>query len=160
MRIRSIGARLTVWYTSLLTLTFFILGSIAYGLLAHSLLRDMDSALNGVAEVMAQRARTEGTPFFPSDVDALFRRFFGFSPLDRHIDLFDPLGRRDPRRGDRRAVAGPRTAPPARGGPTLGPGPNHSGNTALVDVPGVFLGMVGAAPFGRGAAGLRHEDAN
>ena len=103
MRIRSIGARLTIWYTSLLTLTFFILGSVAYGLLAYSLLRDMDSALNGVAEVMAQRARTEGTPFFPSDVDELFRRFFGFSPLDRHIDLFDPLGRRDPRRASPRS---------------------------------------------------------
>ena len=56
MRIRSIGARLTVWYTSLLTLTFLLLGGIAYGLLAYSLSRDMDSALNGVAEVMAQKS--------------------------------------------------------------------------------------------------------
>jgi heavy metal sensor kinase len=55
----------------------------------------MDSALSGIAEVMAQRARVEGTAFFPSDVDELFRRFFGFSPLDRHVDIFDPRGRRD-----------------------------------------------------------------
>lgn len=97
MQIRSVGARLTLWYTSLLTLTFLLLGGTAYGLLAYSLSRDMDTALNGVAEVLAQRARVGGTEFFRSDVDELFRRFFGFSPLDRHFEMFDPLGRRDPR---------------------------------------------------------------
>jgi two-component system OmpR family sensor kinase len=97
MRFRSIGARLTIWYTSLLTLTFLLLGGIAFGLLAYSLSRDMDTALEGVAEVLAERARVEGSAVFPSDVDELFRRFFGFSPLDRHIEMFDPRGRRDPR---------------------------------------------------------------
>ena len=97
MAIRSIGSRLTLWYTGILTLTFLVLGGIAYGLLAYSLTRDMDYALKGVAEVMAQKARVEGKSFYPSDVDELFRRFFGFSPLDRHIDVFDPRGERDPR---------------------------------------------------------------
>lgn len=97
MRIRSIGARLTIWYTSLLTLTLLLMGGVTYGLLIYSLSRDIDSSLNGVANAMAQRARVEGTSLFPSDVDALFRRFFGFSPLDRHLDLLDPRGRRDPR---------------------------------------------------------------
>jgi heavy metal sensor kinase len=96
MGIRSIGARLTIWYTSLLTLTFLLLAGSAYGLLAYSLSRDMDSALNGVAEVLAERARVEGSAVVPSDVDELFRRFFGFSPLERHIEMFDPRGRRDP----------------------------------------------------------------
>lgn len=97
MRIRSIGARLTVWYTSLLTVTFLILGGTTYGLLAYSLSRDMDSALNGVAEAMAERTRLGNTTPVPTDIDALFRRFFGFSPLDRYIDLYDPRGRPDPR---------------------------------------------------------------
>ena len=97
MRIRSIGARLTAWYTSLLTVTLLLMGGVTYGLLIYSLSRDIDSSLNGVANAMAQRARAEGTSFFPSDVDALFRRFFGFSPLNRHYGLFDPRGRRDPR---------------------------------------------------------------
>ena len=97
MRLRSIGARLTVWYTSLLTLTLLLMGGITYGLLVYSLSRDIDSSLNGVAKVMAQRARVEGASVFPPDVDALFRRFFGFSPLDRHLDLLDPRGMRDPR---------------------------------------------------------------
>lgn len=98
MHIRSIGSKLTVWYTSLLTLTFVLLGGIAYGLLSYSLSRDMDYALNGVAEVMAQKARAEGSSFYPSDVDDLFRRFFGFSPLDRYIAITDPKGRRAPDR--------------------------------------------------------------
>jgi len=103
MRIRSIGSKLTVWYTSLLTLTFLLLGGISYGLLAYSLSRDMDSALNGVAEVMAQKTRLGGNAPFPSDVDELFRRFFGFSPLDRYIEIFDPLGRRDSHQTRRRS---------------------------------------------------------
>jgi heavy metal sensor kinase len=90
MRIRSIGARLTVWYTGILTLTFLFLGAAAYGLLAYSLSRDMDTALKGVANAIAQRARADDRNVFPSEVDELFRHFFGFSPLDRHIDLFDP----------------------------------------------------------------------
>ncbi len=97
MHLKSIGTGLTIWYTTLLTLTFFILGSIAYGLLAYSLSRDIDSALKGVAEVMVQRTRTGDAAPVPGDVDELFRRFFGFSPLDRYVDLFDPRGRRDPR---------------------------------------------------------------
>ncbi len=97
MRIRSIGTRLTFWYTSLLTLTFLLLAGTAYGLLAYSLSQDVNASLNGVAKVMAKRAQADSARFFPSDVDELFRRFFGFSPMDRYFDMLDPRGRRDPR---------------------------------------------------------------
>lgn len=97
MSVRSIGARLTIWYTSLLTVTFLLLGGIAYGLLAYSLAHDMDAALSGVGEVMARRARLEGAPIFPSEVDETFRRFFGFSPFEHYLDIFDLRGQRDPR---------------------------------------------------------------
>jgi len=96
MTIRSIGAKLTLWYTSLLTLTFLLLGGVAYGLLAYSLARDMDAALTGVADVLAQKARVGSHDQRPSEIDELFRRFFGFSPLDRRADIYDPRGRRDP----------------------------------------------------------------
>ncbi len=96
MAIRSIGARLTIWYTSLLTVTFLFLGGIAYGLLAYSLARDMDVALKGVADVMVQKARLGQPTMVPSDVEALFRRFLGFSPLDRYFELFDFPQPRDP----------------------------------------------------------------
>lgn len=92
MRMRSIGSKLTVWYTSLFTLSFLALGGITYGLLAYSLSRDVDYALNGVAGVMVDKARIEGNTFIPNEVDELFRRFFGFSPPDRQIELFDPGG--------------------------------------------------------------------
>ncbi|MFO7645069.1 MAG: ATP-binding protein [Desulfosarcina sp.] len=98
MHIRSIGVRLTAWYMGLLTLTFLVLGTAAYGLLSYSLSRDMDSSLKGIADVMAQSTRSGGKVFSPSDVDNLFRRFFGFSPLDRYLDLVDPRGQRDPDR--------------------------------------------------------------
>jgi len=73
------------------------LGSAAYGLLAYSLARDMDSALSGVAKLVAERAQVRGETFFPSEIDELFRRFFGISPMDRYFGMFDPRGRRDPR---------------------------------------------------------------
>ncbi len=97
MPIRSIGTKLTIWYTGLLTITFLLLGIVAYGLLMYSLSRDMDSALKSVGEVMAERARADSTALFPSNVDELFRRFLGYSPLDRHFEMLDPLGRHDPR---------------------------------------------------------------
>ncbi|MEE8282297.1 MAG: ATP-binding protein [candidate division NC10 bacterium] len=97
MSIRSIRARLTLWYTSLLTVTFLLLGGTAYGLLVYSLSHDMDAALNGVAEALAKQTPQRFTTFPPSNIDEVFRRFFGFSRLDRHFEMLDPFGRRDPR---------------------------------------------------------------
>lgn len=96
MSFQSIGARLTAWYISVLTATLLLLGGAAYGLLVYSLSRDMDLALSGVAEAMVRRAKADGRTAYPSDVDEIFRHFFGFSPLDRYIEMFDLRGRRDP----------------------------------------------------------------
>ncbi len=98
MRHRSIGTRLTLWYTSLLTVTFIFLGSAAYGLMIYSGLQDVDSALKSVADVLAGRTRERANDPFPPDLDQLFQRFYGFSPNDRYFEIFDMLGRRDRRR--------------------------------------------------------------
>jgi heavy metal sensor kinase len=90
MRFRSIGFKLTLWYTGMLTLTFVFFTLTVYGLLAYSLSHDMDYALNSIGDVMAQKASAEGKKIYPKDVDELFRRFFGFSPLERHFGIFDP----------------------------------------------------------------------
>jgi len=95
MRIRSIRARLTVWYSSLLTVTFLLLGGAGYGLLSYNLAQDMDRALSGVAKVLADQARRTGAASFSPDVDELFRRFFGFSPWQRYFDLITPPGRQE-----------------------------------------------------------------
>lgn len=97
MRIRSIRARLTLWYTSLLTVTFLLLGATAYGLLVYSLSRDLDTALKGVAQTLAKQAPRGLSPFFPSHIDEVFRRFLGLSPFDRYFEMLDPSGHRDPR---------------------------------------------------------------
>ncbi|MBT8362832.1 MAG: HAMP domain-containing protein [Desulfobacterales bacterium] len=100
MSIQSIGSKLTFWYTGLLTLTFLLAGSITYGLLVYSLSRDMDYALNSIGSIMADKIRSEGNSFYPSEVDDLFRRFFGFSPLERHFDILDPRRRFEPEQPD------------------------------------------------------------
>jgi len=97
MRIRSVRARLTLWYTSLLTATFILLGGVGYGLLGYTLSKETDAALRGVAQALAEREGGGGGGFVPPDVDEVFRRFFGFSPMDRYFERFDPLGRLDPR---------------------------------------------------------------
>jgi heavy metal sensor kinase len=97
MRRLSLRARLTLWYTSLLTVTVLLLGGVAYGLLAYSLAHDVDVALRSVAQALATQARQGPGPLFPADIDALFRRFFGGSVWDRYFELRDPFGRHDPR---------------------------------------------------------------
>lgn len=94
---RSIGFRLTLWYTGVLTLSLLILGGSAYALLSYSLMRDLDVALNSVAQTLAERARNDAATFFPAEVDRLFRRHFGFSPLDPYFEMFDPSGQRNSR---------------------------------------------------------------
>lgn len=93
MGIKSIRARLTLWYMSLLTLTFIILGGALYGLLTYSLLKEVDNSLKGVARVMAERAQRPARDFFPSDINEVFRRFFGFSPWNPYFKMLDPRDR-------------------------------------------------------------------
>jgi heavy metal sensor kinase len=104
MRPRSIRARLTLWYTSLLTVTVLLLSGVAYGLVEYSLVHDVDTALQGIAQVVAERPAASGSALVPADIDALFRRFFGLSPWDRYVEQRRPgndhtLGGSTPRTG-------------------------------------------------------------
>jgi heavy metal sensor kinase len=97
LRLRSIRARLTFWYMSLLTVTLLLLGGSAYGLLSYSLSHEVDAALNGVATTLAERSHGGSAAIPPAEIEEMFRRFFGFSPWDRYYERFDPSGHRDPR---------------------------------------------------------------
>lgn len=97
MRILSIRARLTLWYSGVLAATFLLLGGVGYGLLTYSLKKDVDAALNSVAGVLAERANRRTASFPPSEIDDIFRRFFGFSPWDRYFGMFDPGGQAESR---------------------------------------------------------------
>ncbi len=131
MRIRSIRARLTFWYSSLLTLTFLILGGVGYGLLSYNLSHDMDTALSGVAKVLADQGRRSGAASFPPDIDEAFRQFFGFSPWQRYFDMIVPPSGQDLR-------------PPSRSG-KLPLSPKAQEN-ALKGIP-TFETMEGLAPY-------------
>ena len=94
MRIRSIRLKLTFWYTGLLTLTCLLLGTLGYGLLSYSLNRDIDYALRGIADVLATSVQRRGDIMLSTEIDDIFRQFFGFPPLERHIDFFNLSGQR------------------------------------------------------------------
>jgi heavy metal sensor kinase len=96
MRPRSIRARLTLWYTGLLTLTILLLGASAYSLLGYSLARDLDRALQGVAVTLAEQPSRSRLPAVSPDIDAIFRRFFGMSPWDRYVERRHPWSDRTP----------------------------------------------------------------
>jgi len=93
---RSIRARLTLWYTVISTVSVLLLGASAYELLSYSLSHEVDGALKGVASALADRAHGGKTAPSLPDVEDLFRRFFGFSPWDRYFQMYDPWGRREP----------------------------------------------------------------
>jgi two-component system OmpR family sensor kinase len=131
MRLRSIGAKLTFWYTGILCLTLLVLGILAYGLLTYSLSRDIDAALHGVAQAIAQQAQKNGRTPIPPDLNELFRRFFGFSPANPYFEMLTPWGR-------------PRSAPPPPS-PPLGISPPALKN-ALHGAP-TFETLKGAGPY-------------
>jgi two-component system, OmpR family, sensor kinase len=96
MRPRSIRTRLTLWYTSLLTVTILLLGASAYSLLGYSLARDLDRALQGVAVTLSEQPSRSRLPAVAPDIDAIFRRFFGMSPWDRYVERRHPWSDRPP----------------------------------------------------------------
>jgi two-component system OmpR family sensor kinase len=97
MRWRSLRTRLTLWYTSLLTLTVLVLGGVAYTLLVYSLTHEVDVALRSVAQALVNQTQRGPSPVLPAEIEALFRRFFRRSPWEHYFELRDPVGRRDPR---------------------------------------------------------------
>ena len=86
MKQTSIRTKLTLWYTSLLAVTFVILGTFAYVLVSYTLHRETDSALRSVAAALTERNPVETRRFFPPDVEDIFRRFFGFSPMGPYFE--------------------------------------------------------------------------
>jgi heavy metal sensor kinase len=93
MRVKSIGAKLTFWYTGILCLTLLVLGILAYGLLNYSLSRDIDAALRGVAQAIAEQSQKNGHVPLSPNLDGIFRRFFGFSPANPYFEMLTPWGR-------------------------------------------------------------------
>ncbi len=95
MRIKSVRARLTLWYMSLLAAMFLVLAVAAYGLLSYGLLRGVDDALDSVARATVERIEDRSGGLFSSEINDIFRRFFGVSPLEPYFQMLDPGEKRD-----------------------------------------------------------------
>ena len=92
---RTLRARLTVWYTALLSGMLAVLGLAALVLLERGLHENIDASLDSVARSIVETTQT--TPRFGSGLDDILESFFfpGFSR--RSFRMLDPLGRPDPR---------------------------------------------------------------
>ena len=94
----SLRARLTLWYTALLTGMLVLLGTAALILLDRGLRDNIDASLKSVAVSIADSVRRPPSPGrdFGAALDALLGPF-GPGPASRFFRLLDPFGRPDPR---------------------------------------------------------------
>lgn len=94
----SLRARLTLWYTALLTGMLVLLGTTALILLDRGLRANIDASLKSVAVSIAESVRRPLSPGrdFGAALDALLGPF-GPGPTSRFFRLLDPFGRPDPR---------------------------------------------------------------
>ena len=94
----SLRARLTLWYTALLTGMLVLLGTAALILLDRGLRDNIDASLKSVAVSIADSVRRPPSPGrdFGAALDALLSPF-GPGPASRFFRLLDPFGRPDPR---------------------------------------------------------------
>ncbi len=94
----SLRARLTLWYTALLTGMLVLLGAAAFILLDRGLRDHIDASLKSVAASIADSVRRPASPGrdFGAALDALLGPF-GPGPASRFFRLLDPFGRPDPR---------------------------------------------------------------
>ena len=91
----SLRARLTLWYTALLTGMLIFLGVAALILLDRGLRENIDASLKSVAVSIAESVRRPSRPGrdLGTALEALLRR----GPAARFFRLLDPFGRPDPR---------------------------------------------------------------
>lgn len=95
LRPRTLRARLTLWYTALLSGMFVFLGAAALVLLDRGLRDNVDASLKSVARSIADSTR--GPSRFGSDLDETLESMLGPGLAERFFRLLDPRGRPDPR---------------------------------------------------------------
>jgi heavy metal sensor kinase len=103
--VRSLRARLTLWYTSVFGGLLVALGATAFVLLDRGLRANVDDSLMSVARSIAESSRRDSD----SDLAATLEGIFGPGLAERFFQLLDPLGRPDPRLAPERRTAFPLT---------------------------------------------------
>lgn len=91
----TLRARVTLWYTGLLTAMLALFGGTSVVLLDQGLRKNLDASLYSVARAVAQSAR-QPSSFGPAFEDSL-QSMLGPELAERFLQLLDPFGRLDPR---------------------------------------------------------------
>jgi heavy metal sensor kinase len=89
----SVRTRLTVWYSALLFVILVTIGALSYSWLRSSLVRDLDTSLLTVAQVIRDTEYSRGGPPDRRDHEALLRELLGPEFYDQFVHLLDPEGR-------------------------------------------------------------------
>ncbi len=92
---RTLRARLTLWYTVLLSGTFALLGISALVLLDRGLRDNVDASLKSVARSIADSTRSSAR--FGPNLDEALESLLSPGLAERFFRLLDPFGRPDPR---------------------------------------------------------------
>lgn len=95
LRPTSLRARLTLWYTALLTGMLALLGAAALWLLDRGLRDNIDASLKSAAATIADSLRRPVRA--DRDLGATLDALLGYGPASRFFRLLDPFGRPDPR---------------------------------------------------------------
>ena len=95
LRPTSLRARLTLWYTALLTGMLALLGATALWLLDRGLRDNIDASLASAAATIADSLRRPARA--DRDLGAALDALLGYGPASRFFRLLDPFGRPDPR---------------------------------------------------------------
>jgi heavy metal sensor kinase len=91
-RLRTVRARLTLWYTAVFGGLLLLLGGTAFVLLDRGLRTNLDDSLASVARAVAASSETG-----PSDLANTLEGMLGPEAAERFFQLLDPFGRPDPR---------------------------------------------------------------
>ena len=111
LRPTSLRARLTLWYTALLTGMLAMLGATALWLLDRGLRDNIDASLKSAAVTIADSLRRPVRA--GRDLGATLDALLGYGPASRFFRLLDPFGRPDPRLAPRSRLKFP-LSPQAR----------------------------------------------
>jgi heavy metal sensor kinase len=91
--LRTVRARLTLWYTAVFGGLLLLLGGTAFILLDRGLRTNLDDSLASVARAVAASSREAGGPDLADTLESML----GPAVAERFFQLLDPFGRPDPR---------------------------------------------------------------
>ena len=88
-----IRAKLTIWYTTLLTASLITFGSVVYVVLSKSITSSIDMRLVSLAEIVSKAVFRPSAAQLPKDFDSMLEHFFGIKTAGNFIQVLDKYGK-------------------------------------------------------------------